>query len=96
MQEALGIIETKGLATAVEAADAAIKAAGVRLMEYQVAGGGRVSVVMRGDVAAVKASVDAGVSSAERIGKVLSHTVIARPSEKLTPTFPIDAGLKTT
>jgi len=51
---------------------------------------------MRGDVAAVKASVEAGVSSAGRIGKVLSHTVIARPSEKLTPTFPIEASLKST
>ncbi|NQT27093.1 BMC domain-containing protein [candidate division KSB1 bacterium] len=87
MQEALGVIETLGLATAIEAADAAVKAANVRLADYLIAGGGKANIIFRGDVAAVKASVEAGVASASRIGQVLSQTVIPRPSEKLMPVF---------
>jgi ethanolamine utilization protein EutM len=87
MQEALGVIETLGLATAIEAADASVKAANVELADYLIAGGGKVNVIMRGDVAAVKASVEAGVASASQIGQVLGQTVIPRPSQKLTPVF---------
>ncbi|MBN2007853.1 BMC domain-containing protein [candidate division KSB1 bacterium] len=90
MQKALGIIETIGLATAMEAADAAVKAANVTLGEYVSVGGGKVSVIIRGDVAAVKAAVDSGVSAASQIGKVVGQTVIPRPADKLVPTFPID------
>jgi ethanolamine utilization protein EutM len=87
MQDALGVIETLGLATAIEAADAAVKAANVKLADYLVAGGGKVNIIIRGDVAAVKASVEAGVASASQIGQVLGQTVIPRPAEKLTPVF---------
>jgi len=87
MQEALGVIETLGLATAIEAADASVKAANVELADYLVAGGGKVNIIIRGDVAAVKASVEAGVASASQIGQVLGQTVIPRPSKKLTPVF---------
>ena len=90
MQEALGIIETLGFATAMEAADAAVKAANVRLAEYVKVGGGKVNIIMRGDVAAVKAAIEAGVAAASQIGQVQGQTVIPRPAEKLTPAFPID------
>jgi ethanolamine utilization protein EutM len=87
MQDALGVIETLGLATAIEAADAAVKSANVKLADYLVAGGGKVNIIIRGDVAAVKASVEAGVASASQIGQVLGQTVIPRPAEKLIPVF---------
>lgn len=90
MQEALGVIETLGFATAMEAADAAVKAANVRLADWQRVGGGKVNVIFRGDVAAVKAALDAGVASASQVGSVEGQTVIPRPSEKLSPKFPID------
>ena len=90
MQSALGIIETRGLATAIEAADAAVKAANVTLGDYLPVGGGKVNIIIRGDVAAVKSAVDAGVSSASRIGEVQGQTIIPRPSEKLLPIFPIE------
>lgn len=92
MQEALGVIETLGFATAMEAADAAVKAANVKLGDYLVmVGGGKVNVVLRGDVAAVKAAVEAGVNSASNVGSVLSQVVIPRPSEKTTAAFPLSA-----
>ena len=87
MQEALGVIETLGLATAIEAADAAVKAANVKLADFLIAGGGKANIIIRGDVAAVKASVEAGVASASQIGQVLAQTVIPRPSQKLNPVF---------
>ena len=87
MQDALGVIETLGLATAIEAADAAVKSANVKLADYLVAGGGKVNIIIRGDVAAVKASVEAGVASASQIGQGLGQTVIPRPAEKLIPVF---------
>ena len=90
MQEALGVIETLGFATAMEAADAAVKAANVRLADWQRVGGGKVNVIFRGDVAAVKAALDAGVASASQVGSVEGQTVIPRPSKKLSPKFPID------
>ena len=90
MQDALGIIETIGFATAVQAADAAVKSANVKLCDWVKVGGGRMNVIFRGDVAAVKASVEAGVAAASQTGKVTGQTVIPRPGEKLGPVFPIE------
>ena len=90
MQEALGVIETLGFSTAIEAADASVKAANVKLGEWLKVGGGKINIIMRGDVAAVKAAVEAGVASASQVGEVKGETIIPRPSLKLSPTFPID------
>ena len=77
--EALGMVETKGLVGAVEAADAMVKAANVRLIGKVHVGGGLVTVMLRGDVGAVKAATDAGASAAERVGELVSVHVIPRP-----------------
>lgn len=90
MQLALGVIETRGLATAIEAADAAVKAANVTIGDYLKVGGGKVNILIRGDVAAVKSAVEAGVASASQIGEVQGQTVIPRPADKLVPVFPLD------
>lgn len=85
---ALGMIETRGLVAAIEAADAMVKAANVTLVGKEMVGGGLVSVLVRGDVGAVKAAVDAGAAAAERVGTVQSIHVIPRPhadTEKLLP-----------
>jgi microcompartment protein CcmL/EutN len=87
-QEALGMVETKGLVGALEAADAMTKAANVNLVGYEKIGSGLVTVMVRGDVGAVKAAVDAGSSAAAKIGTVVSTHVIPRPhsdTEKLLP-----------
>ncbi|BCS95578.1 hypothetical protein DSLASN_12100 [Desulfoluna limicola] len=81
--KALGIIETVGLVPAVEAGDVAVKTAAVSLIGSQAVGGGLVSILMTGDVSAVKASVDAGSSAAARLGEVFSVTVIARTADGL-------------
>ena len=91
MIDALGIIETVGFTPAVQAADAAVKSANVKLGKWIKVGGGRVCIVMRGEVAAVKAAVDAGVNAAKSVGNVSCSLVIPRPSEKLSPQFPIEA-----
>ncbi|WP_283607351.1 BMC domain-containing protein [Faecalispora anaeroviscerum] len=86
--EALGMIETKGLVGAIEAADAMVKAANVVLIGYEKIGSGLVTVMVRGDVGAVKASVDAGVAAADAVGEVVSRHVIPRPhadTEKILP-----------
>ena len=90
MQAALGVIECRGLATAIEAADAAVKAANVTIGDYLLSGGGKVNILIRGDVAAVKSAVESGVASASKIGEVQAQTVIPRPSEKLIPVFPLE------
>ena len=77
--QALGMIETKGLVGSVEAADAMVKAANVTLTGKVLVGGGLVTVMVRGDVGAVKAAVDAGAAAAERVGKLISIHVIPRP-----------------
>lgn len=82
-QQAIGLIETKGLIPAVEACDAALKAADVRFVRQDKVGSGYVSVTLEGDVAAVKAAVDAGAEAARRVGEVLSVHVIARPHDDL-------------
>lgn len=83
-QLALGIIETKGFCTIVEAADAALKAANVTLTGYETIGSGYVAAIFRGDVAAVKAAVEAGAEAAKRIGEVISVQVIPRPHDELS------------
>ena len=82
--EALGMIETKGLAALVEACDAMLKAANVQLVGWDKIGSGLVTAFVAGDVAAVKAAVDAGAAAASRIGEVVSVQVIARPHEELS------------
>ncbi len=89
MAEALGMIECRGFAAMVEAADAMVKAAKVELVEYEKTGGGYVTAVVRGDVAAVKAAVEAGTRGAERVGEVVSTHVIARPHTNIDLVLPL-------
>lgn len=77
--EALGLIETRGFVGAVEAADAMVKAANVSLVNYKRVGAGLVTVMIRGDVGAVKAATEAGASAAEKVGELVSIHVIPRP-----------------
>ena len=89
-KQALGMIETKGLVGSVEEADAMVKAANVRLIGKVQVGGGLVTVMVRGDVGAVKAAVDAGAAAASRVGELISTHVIPRPHEdveKILPTL---------
>jgi ethanolamine utilization protein EutM len=86
--EALGLIETKGLVGSIEAADAMVKAANVRLMGKEKVGGGYVTVFVRGDVGAVKAATDAGAAAAERVGELVSVHVIPRPHAELEQLIP--------
>ena len=79
MADALGMIETKGFVAMVEAADAMVKAAKVELIGYEKIGGGYVTVMVRGDVCAVKAATDAGAAAAKRVGELVSVHVIPRP-----------------
>ncbi|HWQ43974.1 MAG TPA: propanediol utilization microcompartment protein PduA [Desulfosporosinus sp.] len=86
--DALGMIETKGLVPAIEAADAMTKSANVTLVGYEKIGSGLVTVMVRGDVGAVKAATDAGCAAAQKVGEVVSVHVIPRPhsdTEKLLP-----------
>jgi ethanolamine utilization protein EutM len=76
---ALGLVETRGLVGAIEAADAMVKAANVRLIGKETIGGGYVTVMVRGDVGAVKAATDAGAAAAKRVGELVSVHVIPRP-----------------
>ena len=82
-QQALGMIETTGFCALVEASDAALKAANVTMTGYETIGSGYVSAFFRGDVAAVKAAVEAGSEAAKRIGEVVSVQVIPRPHDDL-------------
>jgi len=86
--EALGMVETKGLVGAIEAADAMVKAANVILVGYEKIGSGLVTVMVRGDVGAVKAATDSGAAAAQRVGELMSVHVIPRPHvdiEKILP-----------
>jgi len=89
MAEALGMIETKGFAAMVEASDAMVKAAKVELVGYEKIGGGYVTAIVRGDVAAVKAAVEAGVRGAEKVGEVVSVHVIPRPHTNIDIVLPL-------
>ena len=89
-QEALGMVETRGLVAAIEAADAMVKAANVVLVGTEKIGSGLVSVMVRGDVGAVKSAVEAGEASARRLGEIIATHVIPRPHgdvEKILPTL---------
>lgn len=77
--EALGLIETRGLVGSIEAADAMVKAANVHLIGRELVGGGLVTIMVRGDVGAVKAATDAGAAAAQRVGELISVHVIPRP-----------------
>jgi len=87
--EALGMIETKGMIGVVEAADAMVKAAKVTLVGYEKIGGGYVTALVRGDVAACKAATDAGAAAAQKVGELVSVHVIPRPHSNLDDIFPI-------
>ncbi|HEY4690922.1 MAG TPA: BMC domain-containing protein [Anaerolineae bacterium] len=89
MAEALGMIECKSFAAMVEAADAMVKAAKVELVSYEKTGGGYVTAIVRGDVAAVKAAVEAGVRNAEKVGEVVSVHVIPRPHVNVDVVLPL-------
>ena len=89
-QEALGMVETRGLVASVEAADAMVKAANVQLIGTEKIGSGLVSVMVRGDVGAVKSAVEAGASAASKLGELIAVHVIPRPHgdvEKILPQF---------
>jgi len=85
---ALGLIETRGLVGAIEAADAMVKAANVRLIGKEQIGGGYVTVMVRGDVGAVKAATDAGAAAARRVGELISVHVIPRPHDDIEGILP--------
>lgn len=89
MSEALGMIETKGFVGMVEASDAMVKAARVDLVGYERIGGGYVTAVVRGDVAAVKAAVEAGSRAAEKVGQLVSVHVIPRPHANVDAVLPL-------
>ncbi|MCB2222604.1 MAG: BMC domain-containing protein [Actinobacteria bacterium] len=89
MAEALGMIECRGFPAMVEAADAMVKAAKVELVSMEKTGGGYVTAVVRGDVAAVKAAVDAGTRGAEKVGEVIATHVIARPHVNIDQVLPL-------
>lgn len=86
--EALGMVETKGLVGSIEAADAMVKAANVTLVGREQVGGGLVTVMVRGDVGAVKAATDAGAAAAERVGHLVSVHVIPRPHSEVELILP--------
>jgi ethanolamine utilization protein EutM len=86
-QKAIGVLETKGLVPLIEGADAAVKAAHVDLIEWKQIGGGMVSFVVEGEVAAVRSAIEAAKESASRVGEVVSEVVIPRPVAELKGTF---------
>ncbi len=87
-KQALGMVETKGLVGSIEAADAMVKAANVHLIGKVHVGGGLVTVMVRGDVGAVKASVEAGGAAAKRVGELISVHVIPRPHDDVEAILP--------
>jgi ethanolamine utilization protein EutM len=88
MQQALGLIETRGLVAAIEAADAMVKAAKVKFLSRQKVKGGLVAIMVAGDVGAVKAAVDAGAAAGKRVGTVVSSHVIPRPHNDIDAVIP--------
>lgn len=89
MSDALGMIETKGFVGLVEASDAMVKAARVDLVNYERIGGGYVTTIVRGDVAAVKAAVEAGARAAEKIGELVAVHIIPRPHANVDAVLPL-------
>jgi len=92
MAEALGMIETRSFPAVIEAADAMVKAAKVELVSYEKTGGGYVTAIIRGDVAAVKAACDAGRAGATRVGEIVSVHIIARPHHNVDAVMPLGRG----
>ena len=92
MSDALGMIETKGFVGLVEASDAMVKAARVELVGYEKIGGGYVTTVVRGDVAAVKAACEAGARAAEKVGELVAVHVIPRPHANVDACLPLGRG----
>jgi ethanolamine utilization protein EutM len=90
--DALGMIECRGFAAMVEASDAMVKAAKVELTGYEKTGGGYVTAIVRGDVAAVRAALDAGGRAAERVGEVISVHIIPRPHGNVDQALPLGRG----
>ncbi|KAF1077121.1 ethanolamine utilization microcompartment protein EutM [Halodesulfovibrio sp. MK-HDV] len=90
--DALGMVETKGLVGSIEAADAMVKAANVTLVGRESIGAGLVTVMVRGDVGAVKAATDAGAAAAQRVGEVMSVHVIPRPHSDVETVLPASAS----
>ena len=89
MADALGMIETRGFAAMVEASDAMVKAAKVELVSYEKIGGGYVTAIVRGDVAAVRAATEAGARGAEKVGELVSVHIIPRPHVNVDATLPL-------
>lgn len=87
MQEAIGMVEVKSLVAAMEAADSMLKAANVKILDFQIVGSGLVSVTVSGDVAAVTAAVETGRERAAQIAEVISSNVIARPNDEVAKLF---------
>jgi ethanolamine utilization protein EutM len=94
MADALGMIETRGFAALVEACDAMVKAAKVDLIGYEKIGGGYVTAIVRGDVAAVKAATDAGSRAAEAVGEVVTVHIIPRPHDSVDAALPLGRAEK--
>ena len=92
MSDALGMIETRGFVALIEASDAMVKAAKVELVGFEKIGGGYVTAIVRGDVAAVKAAVEAGQRQAERVGELVSVHVIPRPHANVDLVMPLGRG----
>ncbi|PKP39622.1 MAG: ethanolamine utilization protein EutM [Bacteroidetes bacterium HGW-Bacteroidetes-15] len=90
--EAIGMIESRGFVAMVEASDAMVKAAKVELVGYEKIGGGYVTTIVRGDVASVRAAVDAGVRAAEKVGEIVSSHVIPRPHSNVDVALPLGAN----
>jgi ethanolamine utilization protein EutM len=91
--EALGMIETRGFTAMVVASDAMVKAAKVELIGFEKIGGGFVTAIVRGDVASVKAAVDAGLVAAEKVGEVVSTHIIPRPHANVDSALPLGRGV---
>jgi len=89
MGESLGMVETRGLVAMIEAADAMVKAANVKVVGWEKVGSGYVTVIVRGDVAAVRAATDAGAAAARRVGELIGVHIIPRPHGSLENVLPI-------
>jgi microcompartment protein CcmL/EutN len=89
MADALGMVETRSFAAVVEAADAAVKAARVELVSYEKTGGGYTTIVIRGDVAAVRAACDAAQTAAGRVSEIVAVHIIARPHDQVDSVMPL-------
>ena len=94
MGEALGMIETRGMVAMIEASDAMVKAANVQLVGWEKIGSGYVTVLVRGDVASVRAATDAAAAAARRVGELISVHVIPRPHSSLEDILPIGKSAK--